>query len=62
VPQAVISYAIQPKTRADEDKLMSSLSRIREEDPTVLSRRDEETKEFLLSGTGQVHVEITDCP
>jgi len=41
---------------------MSSLSRIREEDPTVLSRRDEETKEFLLSGTGQVHVEITDCP
>src|SRR3990172_7985261 len=59
MPQAVISYAIQPKTRADEDKLMSSLSRIREEDPTVLSRRDEETKEFLLSGTGQVHVEIT---
>ena len=59
MPQAVISYAIQPKTRADEDKLMSSLSRIREEDPTVLSRRDEETKEFLLSGTGQVHVEVT---
>lgn len=59
MPQAVISYAIQPKTRADEDKLMSSLSRIREEDPTVVSRRDEETKEFLLSGTGQVHVEIT---
>lgn len=59
MPQAVISYAIQPKTRADEDKLMSSLSRIREEDPTVLSRRDEETKEFLLSGTGQVHLEIT---
>ncbi|MCI0453878.1 MAG: elongation factor G [Candidatus Dadabacteria bacterium] len=59
MPQAVISYAIQPKTRADEDKLMSSLARIREEDPTVLFRRDEETKEFLLSGTGQVHVEIT---
>jgi elongation factor G len=59
LPQAVISYAIQPKTRSDEDKLMPSLSRIREEDPTIQFRRDEETKEFLLSGTGQVHIEVT---
>jgi elongation factor G len=59
MPQVVMSYAIQPKTRADEDKLLSSLGRIREEDPTVQFRRDEETKEFLLSGTGQVHVEVT---
>jgi elongation factor G len=59
MPQVVMSYAVQPKTRADEDKLLSSLSRIREEDPTVQFRRDEETKEFLLSGTGQVHVEVT---
>lgn len=58
MPQAVMSYAIQPKTRNDEDKLMSSLARIREEDPTIQFRRDEETNEFLLSGTGQVHVEI----
>jgi elongation factor G len=59
IPQVVMSYAIQPKTRADEDKLLSSLGRIREEDPTVQFRRDEETREFLLSGTGQVHVEVT---
>lgn len=59
MPQVVMSYAIQPRTRADEDKLLSSLGRIREEDPTVQFRRDEETNEFLLSGTGQVHVEVT---
>ncbi len=59
VPQAVMSYAIQPKTRSDEDKLMSSLNRIIEEDPTIHFRRDEETKDFLLSGTGQVHIEVT---
>ncbi|HEX3036161.1 MAG TPA: elongation factor G [Thermodesulfobacteriota bacterium] len=58
LPQAVMSYAIQPKSRADEDKLLSSLSRVREEDPTIQFRRDEETNEFLLSGTGQVHVEV----
>jgi elongation factor G len=59
MPHVVMSYAIQPRTRADEDKLFSSLGRIREEDPTVQFRRDEQTNEFLLSGTGQVHVEIT---
>ena len=58
LPQAVMSYAIQAKTRADEDKLMPSLHKIREEDPTILFRIDEETKEFLISGTGQVHVEV----
>ncbi len=59
IPQAVISYAIKPKTRADEDKLMISLGKIREEDPTIQFRREEQTGEFLLSGTGQVHVEVT---
>lgn len=59
IPQAVMSYAIQPKARTDEDKLMPSLNRIVEEDPTIQFRRDEETKEFLLSGTGQVHIEVT---
>lgn len=59
IPQAVMSYAIQPKTRSDEDKLMASLNRIIEEDPTIHFRRDEETKDFLLSGTGQVHIEVT---
>lgn len=58
IPQPVMSYAIQPKTRSDEDKLMTSLNRIMEEDPTIQFRRDEETKDFLLSGTGQVHIEV----
>ncbi|MCC6712865.1 MAG: elongation factor G [Candidatus Dadabacteria bacterium] len=59
LPAAVLSYAIEARTRNDEDKLMSSLARIHEEDPTIHYRIDEETKEFLLSGTGQSHVEAT---
>jgi len=59
LPQAVMSFAIQPKSRSDEDKLMPSLHRIKEEDPTIQFRIDEETKEFLISGTGQSHVEVT---
>ncbi|MEQ9618706.1 MAG: elongation factor G [Deltaproteobacteria bacterium] len=58
LPPAVLSYAIEPKTRNDEDKLNPSLARIQEEDPTFQYRLDEETKEFLLSGTGQSHVEV----
>ena len=58
IPQAVLSFAIQPKTRADEDKLTISLARIIEEDPTIDFHREEETNEFLLSGTGQTHVEV----
>ncbi len=59
IPASVLSYAIEPKTRNDEDKLNPSLNRIQEEDPTIQYRMDEETKEFLLSGTGQSHVEVT---
>ncbi|MGI9534680.1 MAG: elongation factor G [Thermodesulfobacteriota bacterium] len=58
IPQAVLSFAIEPKTRADEDKLTISLAKIIEEDPTIDFHRDEETNEFLLSGTGQTHVEV----
>jgi len=58
IPKAVMSYAIQPKSRSDEDKLMPSLHRIKEEDPTISFRIDDETKEFLISGTGQTHVEV----
>ncbi|NIP39289.1 MAG: elongation factor G [Candidatus Dadabacteria bacterium] len=57
-PHAVLSYAIEPKSRGDEDKLMPSLSKIAEEDPTLDYHRDEQTNDFLLSGTGQMHVEI----
>ena len=58
LPPAVLSYAIEPKSRNDEDKMNPSLARIQEEDPTIHYRIDEETKEFLLSGTGQSHVEV----
>jgi elongation factor G len=58
LPQTVLSYAIEPKSRNDEDKLNPSLAKIQEEDPTIQYRLDEETKEFLLSGTGQSHVEV----
>jgi len=58
VPSAVLSYAIEPKSRNDEDKLNPSLAKIQEEDPTIDYHIDEETKEFLLAGTGQSHVEV----
>ena len=58
IPQAVLSFAIEPKTRADEDKLTASLARILEEDPTIDFHKNEETNELLLSGTGQIHVEV----
>ncbi|MEM7009024.1 MAG: elongation factor G [Thermodesulfobacteriota bacterium] len=59
LPAAVLSFAIEPKSRSDEDKLNPSLARVQEEDPTIQYRMDKETNEFLLSGTGQSHVEVT---
>jgi elongation factor G len=55
----IISYAIAPKSKGDEEKVSTSLNRILEEDPTLRFQRDEETKEMLLSGMGQVHLEVT---
>ncbi len=57
-PEAAISFAIEAKSRGDEDKLGSAVQRIIEEDPTISFTRDEQTKEFLISGQGQLHVEI----
>lgn len=57
--EPIISYAIAPKSKGDEDKVSSSIHRILEEDPTLRFHRDEETKEMLLSGMGQVHLEVT---
>jgi elongation factor G len=57
--QPVISYAIQPKTKNDEDKIHGALQRLMEEDQTIQSRRDEKTRELILSGMGQVHLEVT---
>ena len=54
----VISFALQAKSKGDEDKIMSSLHKLMEEDPTLQFLRDEETKEMILSGMGQVHVEV----
>jgi elongation factor G len=57
-PEAAIAFAIEPKTRGDEDKLSTGIARIIEEDPTIRFHRDDQTKEFLISGQGQLHVEI----
>jgi len=57
--QPVISYAIQPKTKNDEDKIHGALQRLMEEDQTIQARRDEKTHELILSGMGQVHLEVT---
>ncbi|BCB95488.1 elongation factor G [Dissulfurispira thermophila] len=54
----VISYAIAPKSKGDEEKVSSGLHRILEEDPTLHFTRDEESKEMILSGMGQVHLEV----
>ncbi len=57
--EPIISYAIAPKSKGDEEKVGTGLQRILEEDPTLRFQRDEETKEMLLSGMGQVHLEVT---
>ncbi|HTO13542.1 MAG TPA: elongation factor G [Candidatus Binatia bacterium] len=58
-PEPAINFAIQPKTRGDEDKISNALSRIEEEDPTVRHQFDPETKQLLISGVGSMHVEMT---
>ncbi|MEJ2085081.1 MAG: elongation factor G, partial [Acidobacteriota bacterium] len=56
--EPAISFAIEPKSKGDEEKIGEALARLIEEDPSLLARRDQETGEFLLSGAGQLHVEI----
>ncbi|MDQ3130801.1 MAG: elongation factor G [Acidobacteriota bacterium] len=56
-PEAAISFAIEPKSRADEDKISAALHKILEEDPSLHFDRDAQTKEFILSGSGQLHIE-----
>jgi len=57
-PFPIISYALTPKSKGDEDKITSALMRLNEEDPTISLSRDEQTGQILLSGMGQVHVEV----
>ncbi|HSK70206.1 MAG TPA: elongation factor G [Pyrinomonadaceae bacterium] len=56
-PEAAISFAIEPKSRADEEKISVALHKILEEDPSLHFDRDAQTKEFILSGSGQLHIE-----
>jgi elongation factor G len=59
LPEPAITFAIEPKTRADEDKLSNGIAKLREEDAMLRFFRDEQTKEFLIAGTGQQHIEVT---
>src|ERR1700675_3114331 len=58
LPEPSITFAIEPKTRADEDKIGVSIHKILEEDPALRFSRDPQTKEFLLAGSGQQHIEV----
>jgi elongation factor G len=57
-PEPAITFAIEPKTRADEDKLSSGIHKLMEEDSMLRFFRDPQTKEFLIAGTGQQHIEV----
>lgn len=54
---ALMSFAIQPKSKKDEDKVFTSISRLLEEDPTLRLDRDPQTREIIISGMGQIHLE-----
>ena len=58
-PVPVFSRALEPKTRADEDKISNALHRLLEEDPTLKIERSSQTGELLLSGLGQAHFDVT---
>lgn len=58
-PEPVLSYAIEPKTRGDEDKISTAMHRLEEEDGAIHYARDPNTDELHLSGQGQLHIEVT---
>ena len=58
-PEPVLSYAIEPKSRGDEDKISTAMHRLEEEDPSIKYARDPQTHELLLAGQGQLHIEVT---
>ncbi len=58
LPEPAITFAIEPKTRADEDKLGLGIHKLMEEDAMLRFFRDPQTKEFLIAGTGQQHIEV----
>ncbi len=59
LPNPMITFALRPKSRGDEDKVASSLQRLMEEDLTIQLGRDEQTREILITGMGQLHIETT---
>src|SRR6202046_573185 len=58
IPEPSITFAVEPKTRADEDRIGVAIHKILEEDLALRFARDPQTKEFLLSGAGQQHIEV----
>lgn len=57
-PEAAISFSIKPKTRGDEDKILSSLAKLASEDPSFKIIRDAQTKELVVSGLGDLHLDV----
>jgi elongation factor G len=57
-PEPVISVAVEPKTKADQDKLSNALQRLADEDPTFKVKQDEQTGQTLISGMGELHLEV----
>ncbi|MGP0100950.1 MAG: elongation factor G [Solirubrobacteraceae bacterium] len=58
LPAPVMAFSVEPKSRGDEDKVLSSLRRLQEEDPTIDLHRDQQTGEQIVAGLSQVHVEV----
>ena len=58
-PKAAISFALEPESKGDEEKISNAIARLKDEDPTLGVERDPQTHELLLSGIGQLHVEVT---
>jgi elongation factor G len=59
IAEPAMSFAIEPKSKGDDEKIGDAINRLIEEDPSLRAGRDPQTHEFLLSGSGQLHVEIT---
>ena len=57
-PTPVIAVAVEPKTKADQDKLGSGLAKLADEDPTFVVRFDDETGQTVISGMGELHLDI----
>ena len=58
LPEPLIMFAVEPKTRADEEKMSAAMHKILEEDPSLRFQREQQTRELLLAGSGQQHIEI----